>query len=100
MPPPALTPVSHAYVIPYRTSDIYLRQKVLRSVVYVCWFVGSFVCSLVCSFVSSHTATACNGRRAESGSTCGIWVAWRASGGGGALRALFLVIVCKLVCYL
>jgi len=49
---------------------------------FVCLFVCLLVRSLVCSFVSSHPATFRNGRRA----------ALRASGGGGALRALFLVL--------
>jgi len=54
----------------------YLRQEVLQSVVFVCWFV------------CSRPATGCNGRRAASesavgGRLCG-WAALRAPGWGGA----------------
>ena len=46
----------------------YLRQKVLRSVVFVSWLVGSFVDLFV---RSSHPATSCNGRCAAGGSAAG-----------------------------
>lgn len=60
------------------------------------WLVRSVVCSLMFSFVSSHPATGYNGRWSAGGSLVGgrhsRQAVLRASGGGSALRALFVVV--------